>query len=480
MSNFANSFRAASNWTTTENGAAVKSTTNSALLDLFAEIGGLRNATEFEILNKWKEARRENAELADNLVLYTRSIRSGGIGERKLGRILLKALAAEDKEKVERNFDTIVENGRWDDLFVFFGTPVEKNCIDFIVKQWIEDIKSMKANKPISLLAKWMPSINTSSAETRKLARKFCSYLNVSEKAYRKTLSAMRKYLDVVEVKMSAQKFDKINYEAVPSVAMTRYRSSFGKHDFERFNKYILKVISGEKKINSSVSFPYELIAPYMRSRQVDPVIEAQWNAMPNFVEGNHNVIVMSDVSGSMSGVPMQISVSLGIYFAQHNTGAYKDMLVSFTDVPSLYTLNPKQTLCERARKVLSHVGYNTNLDGALKAIYDLAVQCGEAPKALVIISDGEIDYFCRSGRQQTICNKWEKKYTDAGLECPKIIMWNCECRGDRFIGDASNDKISYISGASAATFKHLNTLINENAYESMVKILSKKEFCWK
>lgn len=78
MNNFANSFRQAANWTTTENGATVKSTTGSSLLNLFARIGGMRNATESEITRMWHDARNENEELADNLVLYSRNVRNGG------------------------------------------------------------------------------------------------------------------------------------------------------------------------------------------------------------------------------------------------------------------------------------------------------------------------------------------------------------------------------------------------------------------
>lgn len=144
MSNFANSFRQASNWTTTENGAAVKSSTGSSLLNLFARIGGMRTASEQEIIRMWQDARNENEELADNLVLYVRNVRDGGIGERKIGRILLKELAKVNPEKIRRNFSTIVNAGRWDDLYCFIGTPVEKDMWNFIKKQLTEDLLVIK------------------------------------------------------------------------------------------------------------------------------------------------------------------------------------------------------------------------------------------------------------------------------------------------------------------------------------------------
>lgn len=478
--NFADAMRAQTNTTRTENGARAYTTTGSANLDLFARIGGLRRAGEYEILSAWRAARAEDSTLADNMILYARNIREGGIGERRIAKILLRELAQYDPEKVLRNFQTIADAGRWDDLwFAFENTSVEGAMWNFVRKQFIADAQAMKNGESVSLLAKWMPSVNTSSAETRRLARKICRTFGLSEKTYRKTLSALRKHIDVVEKKMSAQDFAKINYEAVPSVAMTRYRSAFGRHDFARFDSYLKAVNKGEAKINSGVSYPYELIKPYMQGRGIDQTLEAQWKALPNYVDGEYNVVVMSDVSGSMSGQPMEVSVSLGIYFAEHNKGAYENMFMTFTDIPKLYELNPNTPVYNRVREVKSHVGYNTNLDGALKEIYRIASQCREVPKALVVISDGEIDYFCSRHDVDSIVSKWQQMYAEIGLQAPKIIMWNVESRGSRFLEKKSNAGISYISGASAATFKELTTLITMDAETAMRKILMKPQFCW-
>lgn len=494
MSNFANSFRNQTNVTRTENGALAYSTTGNAVLNLFARIGGMRKADASELNRMYLDARNTDKELADNMILYARNIREGGIGERRIARILLKTLALKDPAKVSRNLDTIVSAGRWDDLFVLEGTSVETDALEFMKAQFRKDILDMNNKQSISLLAKWLPSANTSSAETRRLARKVYTYFGLSERTYRKTLSALRKYLDIVEKKMSANDFSLIDYQAVPSVAMTRYRSAFGRHDFERFDKYINAVTKGEAKINASVSYPYDLIMPYInRSRSwawsrnseiaVDKVLEAQWAALPNYVEGNHNVIVMSDVSGSMfcdNNRPIATSVSLGIYFAERNTGAYKNLFLTFTDQPKLYELNPHATVATRVNEVMQHVGFNTNLDGAFDAIFRTAKNAGEAPDALVIISDGEIDCFASRNNVENIVEKWQRIYANAGLVAPKLIMWNVESRGNRFLGKYTNPGIAYVSGSSASTFKELTTLISMNAIEAMTTILTKPQFSWK
>lgn len=482
------------NLTFTENGAVAYASTGDECLNLFARIGGLRDARDDEIVNMYLKARAEDKELADSMVLYARNIRDGGIGERRIGRLLLKTLALKDAPKVARNLDTIVSTGRWDDLWALEGSAVETDALAFMKAQFRKDVVAMTNGKTISLLAKWLPSANTSSKETRRKARKVYTYFGISERVYRKTLSALRAYSNVVEVKMSANEFDAIEYSAVPSVAMTNYRSAFGRHDFQRFDKYLKAVDSGKAKINASVTYPYELIRPYtsridwsgkLRVSAPDPVLEAQWKALPNYVEGEQDVIVMSDVSGSMEGHPMDVSISLGLYFAERNQGPYKDMFMTFTDVPQLYCLDPEDSVLDRAKEVLQHVGYNTNLNGAFEAVYREAKKVGVAPKALVVISDGEIDNFLsRLDRNGTcvddIIDVWDKKYKAIGLRAPKVIMWNVASRGQKYLGRKGCTGVSFVSGSSASSFKELTNLIDNDAVTAMLKILSKPQFQWK
>lgn len=494
MGNFANSFRQASNWTTTENGAAVKSSTGSSLLNLFARIGGMRTADEREIVRMWQDARRENKELADNLVLYARNVRDGGIGERRIGRLLLKELAKIEPDKVSRNLSTIVDAGRWDDLYCLEGTKVWADVLTFLEKQFKEDIINMAAEKSISLLGKWLKSENTSSRESRRIAKEIRTSFGLTERKYRKTLSALRRYLDVVEKKMSAQEFSAIDYEKVPSLAMTRYRSAFGRHDFERFDSYIKAVSNGTAKINSSVLYPYDIIRPYVRECNdsgwgkptpptYDPVLEEQWKALPNYVEGEFDVLVMPDVSGSMASdnyTPLATATSLAIYFAERNKGAYHGLVMAFTDKPCLYDLNDNDSIATRTGIVNTHVGYSTNLEGALAAVLEQGKKCHDVPRALVVISDGEIDRFLGWNNIDTLITKWERQFAMAGLDFPKVIMWNVASRGNRFIDDMYNPKLAFVSGSSAATFKELTTLITKDAFSAMVEILSKPAFCWK
>lgn len=481
---FVDVMRNMANQTLTENGAiAYNSTKGGAVLDLYAKLGGMRKRSEQDIIDDWKSARNENSELADNLVLYARNIRDGGLGERRIGRILLGELGKLDADKIIRNFQTIVDTGRWDDLYVFLNgqyPQIEQELFNFIENQLRLDVSGMKNNEPISILAKWLPSINTSSEKTRKLARKICKNFHLTDRTYRKTLSQLRSYLNIVEKLMSAGEWDKINFEAVPSVAMNRYIKTYNKRCYERFSAYKAALVKGEVKVNAATLYPYDIVSKALYGAGLDDVDEAQWKALPNYVKGEYDVVVMADVSGSMTGTPMATSVGLATYFAQRNKGAYHNLYLTFSRDSHFIEIQDTWTL----RKCINFVqgtgmGYNTNLDSAFCAIYNVAKETLEAPKALVIISDGQFDWDYRNNDADSIVGKWNKKFVELGLNPIKVISWNVEARQDNYIA-TTDDNIAYCSGAGAGPFKNLTELIELNAYEAMVKIITQPAFCWK
>ena len=135
---FISEFNAMTNMKTTENGALAYSKLDSDILSFFAAIGGMRQRDEKDIIDLYTLAREEDKELADKVILYARDIR-GGLGERRIGKILLRTLANIDPRKVERNFQTFVDIGRWDDLYALVGTPCEAAMWKFLGKRFFED-----------------------------------------------------------------------------------------------------------------------------------------------------------------------------------------------------------------------------------------------------------------------------------------------------------------------------------------------------
>lgn len=481
----------------TENGAfAYDSTAQGALLDMFSQIGALRPRTEDEIARKFAAAFREDALLATKMMFYTGDIREGGLGERRTFRVCLRWLAEKRPDIVNKNMTLIPFFNRFDTLFTLVDTDCEKAMWELVAKTLTEDVKAMKASTgrkhvPCSLLAKWMPSENTSSAKTRALANKAIKALKLTPRSYRRMLSALRKHIGVTECKMSAGEWTSIEYAKVPSYAMHNYGSAFAKHDHERFDAYLKSVSKGETKINSSVLFPYDLVEKYLNPHNVqtvragdcrvaakeDAVVEAQWKALPNYLTKPVNAIVMADVSGSMSGRPMATSIGLATYFAQHNTGWYRNRYLSFTSSPNFINLNEGASLLECVKKVASAgVGYSTNLEAAFNKILETAVfyniSKNQMPKTLVVISDMEIDRYMRPGRHWDFLKVMEARFNAKGYALPKIVMWNVNARKDTVL--SQDEHTIFISGQSASSFKTLcQNLDGVTAYELMLQVLN-------
>lgn len=465
----------------TENGAIALKTSGDALVDLFATLGSMRNRSDVDIISKFNNAFKEDKLLAMKMSFYARDIRNGGIGERRLPRTIWKYLAVNYPAIMKKNISFIPEFGRWDDLFELIGTPLETDMWAVVKNQITADMVGCKNEKPISVLAKWMPSCNASSAKTKKNGLKACAVFGLTPARYRKMLSKLRSYIDVVERKMSGNEWQDIKYEGVPSKAMNNYRKAFSKHDCDRFGNYLNRVEKGEAKINAGTLYPYDLVGKYSLrglNRVQDKVVEAQWKALPNYIDGENNIIVMADVSGSMYGRPMETSVGLALYFAERNKGAFSNLYMTFTDTPHFITVNPKESLMDKVNQVVrTDVGYGTNLERAFMAVLktgiDNKVPYNEMPKAIVVVSDGEIDRFSRNSSCWTFMDEMRRRFANHGYELPNMVMWNVEARQDVYHAHSGYSNVQFFSGQSAATFKAVIDSIGMTPYQAMVKTLS-------
>ena len=202
------------NESVTENGAVGYRTTGKALLDINFAVASLRSANEAEIVRRFQAAFLENKVLAMKWLFFARDIR-GGLGERRLFRTAMKYIAKYEPETAHKVITLIPEYGRYDDLWALLDdNTIRPYVIAFVCRQLASDIANSRDKKPISLLGKWMPSANASSATTKRYAKILRNALEMKESEYRRTLSALRRYTDVVEVKMSAKMWGEIDYEA--------------------------------------------------------------------------------------------------------------------------------------------------------------------------------------------------------------------------------------------------------------------------
>lgn len=457
----------------TENGALAYATSGKKLLDLNFAVSSLRNANETEIVSRFIDAYYENPILAMRWLFYASDVREG-LGERRLFRTVYAYLAEKKPDIALALMSLVPEYSRWDNIFVLSETELADDMYRLCYKQLTDDASNMMNNKPISLLAKWLPSVNTSSYKTRELAHKFVDAgkrfgYNSSEKAYRITLSSFRKYLDVVERKMSANQWSEIEYSKVPSKANVKYNAAFWKHDGERRGQFLQKVENGEEKINAGVLFPHDIVCKYSNNglwcsnvnevNEFDPALEELWKALPDFVKGNDNTLVIRDGSGSMFSKisntnvsALDVATALTIYFAEKQSGQFKDKFITFSSKPELIDMSNAKTLHDKLELCYNYCDYsNTDMESTLELLLQTAINGNmtqeDMPNNLLIVSDMEFDYAVRV--DGNIFEEYAKKFAEHGYKLPRLVFWNVMSRTGNIPVKENEMGVALVSGFS-------------------------------
>ena len=483
---FFNEMKKTNNWTSTENGAgAYKSTLNSCL-DMFGSFGAMRKSSEPVITNVFQAAFAEDPDFAVKMLFYFRDIR-GGQGTRRQFRIAIKWLATRAPEYVVNNLDNFLEYGRGDDFLCLLGTPVKADVANFLYKQLREDCRAMKEGKPCSLLAKWLPSVNCSSAQTKKYAGMLYRAWGWTPRQYRKVLSQVRGYLKVVEQKMSAKKWDEIKYDEVPSKAAMLYSEAFYRHDETRYTDYLYKVADGDAKVNAGALYPYDIVHKIMGnygsiSTKDKILYTALWKSLPNYCADNLETgICVVDTSGSMSGSPIEVAISLGMYCADKCRGPFANRFITFSNSPELVEVTGNN-IVEKVRNVASaNWGNSTNLEAVFDLMLRTAIQNKtpktDMPQKLYIISDmqfneargiGRYYYdfgrFSRMNTTETFMQAMKRKYAAAGYDMPSIVYWNVRAsQCGMFQQTFDGENCCMVSGYSPSLFK---AIIEGTTYE--------------
>ena len=448
----------------TENGAVTNESTGEYCLDLFATIGAVRRESESEILSRFVRAYTENKDIATKILFFARDVR-GGLGERRVFRVILKWLAETQEETVKKNLKYVAEYGRYDDLLVLMGTPCEKEMLEVIKTQFDADIKAMEDKKEVSLLAKWLPSVNTSNRESVLMAKKIAKAFGMKDATYRKALSSLRRWIKIIENNLREKDYS-FDYEKQPSKAMFKYRKAFVRNDGKRYNEFITKVEKGKAKLNASTLAPYELVEPFMDywtirklTKQERATINATWNSLPNYGT-DENAIAVIDTSGSMycSGKPTAASValSLGIYFAERNNGYFKDHFIEFSARPQLIKIKG-ETFADKLQYLASfNEVANTNLEAVFDLILNTAVKNklpqSELPSKLYLISDMEFDMAVEDAKLSNFENA-KQKFEKEGYKLPDIVFWNVASRNKQQPVTKNDNGVVLVSGCTPRLF---------------------------
>ena len=471
---FMNALKEENTFAYTENGAIKRTTTLNAVYDMFAFGGAYRSRSDADVILLFKKAFEEDRTYALKCLFYLRDCR-GGIGERRFFRLCAKWLAENYPSVMRRNLQYVPEFGRYDDWYVFVDTPLENDMFALMRKQLALDVQC----KTPSLLAKWLKSENTSSAESRRLGNKTREYLKMSHKQYRKTLSILRQRINVLERLMSANEWDKIEFDKIPSKAGLVYKNAFARRDiikakFEAFAK------SKDTKVNAKTLFPYEVVRQAIRCRDSlngtdRAMINKYWDNLENVFNNEYsfNAMAIVDTSGSMQGgwnsndiAPIDIAISLGLYCAEKANGPFHGHYISFASRPQLISTEGVDFVDKVKRIYRTNLCDNTNLEAAFDLVLNTAVKHNmkqeDLPQSLIIISDMEIDqarngYWYHDSRDvKTTMSAIRDKWTRAGYKCPNLVYWNVDARNDTILDDGPN--VTYVSGASSAIFTQIMT----------------------
>ena len=443
---------------TTENGMAANSSSLSAVVDLFYNIGAMRGQDKNRLIADFSLAFNQDPVRAMKILFWARDVR-GGAGERQVFRDVMLYLVDSHPEALKLNLHLIPEYGRWDDLLALEGTRLEVDAFKLIQT-------AIKAGD--GLVCKWMPRKGVTAAKLR-------NFMGMTPKQYRKTLV---EGTNVVEQLMCAKRWEDIDFSKLPSVASARYQKAFWKNAKEQYEAYIGKLQKGEAKINAGAVYPYDVVKSLNRGNA--DVATEQWKALPNYLEGaNEMILPMVDVSGSMSCPAgnnpnvtcMDVAVSLGLYISERNEGPFKDAFLTFSGTPKLQILSG--SLRDRyAQLSRADWAMNTNIEAAFKQVLDQAVKHNvsqdQMPDKILILSDMQFDEATSTrsywGSRSDNAAEWnptaqqmiEKMYAAAGYKMPKIVYWNLQSRHGDVPVSFDKQGTALISGFSPAIMTSL------------------------
>ena len=381
-------------------------------------------------------------------------------------------------------------------MLVLFDTPVEKDMLELIREQLRKDIYAMNNNEEVSLLGKWLPSVNASNANTIKAAKKIARFLQMDDKGYRKMLTKLRAYIRIIENNLREKDYT-FDYEKQPSKAMFKYRGAFARNDAERYNNFLNRVSSGEAKLNASTLAPYEIVEPCLNeywsrlpfmkdlTEEEKKSLNATWEALPDF-GSEANALAIIDTSGSMycdaKPLPAAVALSLGIYFAEHNTGAFKNHFIEFSREPELIEIKG-ETFADKLQYICS---FNKVADTNIEAVFDLVLSAAvnnnvpesELPEKLIIISDMEFN-ACVKNAGTTNFNNAKAKFEAAGYKLPEVVFWNVASRNRQQPVTKNEQGVALVSGCTPRLFSQVvdGSLAAMTPYEFMLDVLGGERY---
>ena len=354
-------------------------------------------------------------------------------------------------------------------------------------------MQALESGEPVSLLGKWLPSVNATNADTIAKGKKVAKYLKLRPVEYRKALTALRKRIHILENNLRIKEYN-FDYAKLPSKAMYKYRAAFLRNDEARYHEFLNKVEKGEAQMHTDSLTPYDIVASVLdNSSRWKPDVKAAndkerktldvtWKALPDYTCGE-NALVVVDGSGSMydygNPMPAAVALSLGIYFAEHNRGQFQNHFITFSEHPRLVKIKgndivDKVMYCESYNECA-----NTNIEAVFRLILTAAkihqVPQEEMPSRIYIVSDMEFD-SCAENASLTNFRNMEQMYRKAGYKLPEVVFWNVDSRNTQQPVTKNQQGVALVSGCTPRLFEMLAGG-NLSPYACMMDILNRDRY---
>ena len=479
----------------TENGDLALSTSGNCNLDFFTRI--TRSAQFSDYIDAFTKAWFENKETAFQVLMNMRDVRQGK-GEKLIPAVIMVYLKFNiDSSTYETMLRAMLDYGYWKDALRIieieyraqresnkYWIPLNNIEIRLFAEQLTKDMLALNNatsdKKPtVSLCAKWAPSENSHYDHHPMFAAKnIRTIMGLNPKEYRQLLSRLRKHIGVLEMLMSTQQYDLIDFSKIPSVAMMKMKHAFmrdvnsaGVESEKRaklhmtYVEFLRKLSQGKTKVNIKGIHPHELVETYLgyNQHEVDPLVEGQWTAIKQRVReagAFRNVTAIVDVSGSMEGQPMHVAIALGILVAECTTGPFYGKVITFHNNPTWHHLIGKNLMEQVNCMKSAPWGGSTNLRATFDLILHDAVSAEltqeEMVKTLFLFTDMQFDNACNN--KSSIESTFEyanRTFAEKGYQLPRIICWNLRTSLIKTM-PVSEDKYRYamLSGFSAELLK--------------------------
>lgn len=307
----------------------------------------------------------------------------------------------------------------------------------------------------------------------------------MNDAQYRKMLSALRAKICIIENNLREKDYT-FDYSKQSSKAMFKYRKAFMRNDAERYSAFMNRVAEGTEQLHTGTLMPYEIIQPFFVNGGVDDeerkAIDTTWKAQENFAK-DENALVVIDGSGSMYGgadpVPATVAISLGICYAERNTGAFHNHFITFSENPRLVEIKgrdifEKVRYCSRFNEVA-----NTNIQRVFELILKTAVKNRvpqkDMPTKIYIISDMEFDY-CTEDCSLTNFEYAQNLFAEYEYQLPEVVFWNVASRNRQQPVTVNDRGVALVSGCNARIFSMLKAGIL-SPYAFMMDVLGSERY---